>query len=40
MCLPEFLLVVGHMVGNSGGFENFDVKELVVKVVHDCHFSN
>ena len=33
-------LVVGNMVGNSGGFRNFDLEELVVKVVHDCHFSN
>ena len=40
MCLPEFFLMVGHMVGNSEGFGNFDVEELVVKVVHDCHFSN
>ena len=40
MCLLEFLLVVGLMVGKSKGFENFDVGELVVKVVHDCHFSN
>ena len=40
MCLQEFFLVVGHIVGNSEGFGNFDVEELVVKVVHDCHFSN
>ena len=40
MCFLEFFLVVGHMVGNSGSFENFDVEELVVKVVYDCHFSN
>ena len=28
------------MVGNSGDFGNFDIEELVVKIVHDCHFSN
>ena len=38
--LRFFFFVVRHNVDNSEGFENSDVKEVVVKVVYNCYFSS